>query len=157
MTVDGALARLTAGLAEDEALARAATELPNITPKYPAKRPPWEPERWTVGRGGDVETVNGSRAPVDVGYEGGGPRSDAVAHHIVRHDPARILRQAEAIRKAVGRYDEAIARRDEEVANGSISDLERVVAESCIAAYRVALMDLAGIYTEDSEPNGAAE
>lgn len=91
---------IAARLAEDEQTARAATELPSVTPKYPAKRPPWEPERWRAD-GADVITENGASDPIQGGYDGASARSQAVANLIVRHDPAHALRQCAAIRRMV--------------------------------------------------------
>lgn len=94
---DDSLSRLSAGLDRDTQLARAATELPKITPRYPEKRPPWEPEEWVPARD-DVRTVNGAADPV---LEDGGTRSRAVAALIAEFDPARALRQADVIRKVL--------------------------------------------------------
>lgn len=85
MTIEDPVARLSAGLDRDEQLARAATELPKVTPRYPEKRPSWEPEEWAPARD-DVRTVNGAADPL---REDGGTRSRSVAEHIARHDPAR--------------------------------------------------------------------
>ncbi len=86
---------IRARLDEDEATARAATELPHVTPKYPEKRPAWEPERWEVDVFDDVRTVNGASDPI---HEDGGTRSRHVADHIASHDPASVLRDIAAKR-----------------------------------------------------------
>ena len=71
--------------------ATTATELPQVTPRYPAKKPPWEPERWKVDLW-DVVTVNGASDPITIEPGPcGGTRSTAVAHHIAAHDPATVL------------------------------------------------------------------
>jgi hypothetical protein len=80
---------IEARLADWERLAKSATELPQVTVKYPEKRPLWEPERWEVTEYGDITTVNGANEPI-CGYDGG-PRSEAVAELIATFDPAMVL------------------------------------------------------------------
>ena len=70
-------------------------KLPTPIVKYPQKRPPWEPERWEVDRFGDLASENGGANPV---HDEGGVRDDETAAHMARFDPARVIRQAEALR-----------------------------------------------------------
>lgn len=143
MTVDDALRRLTAGLAEEGRIARAATELPKITPRYPEKRPPWEPERWSVDRWGDVVGLNGGDNPIVSTDAGGGTRSRAVAEHIALHDPASTLRRVEAIRRLLRRHEDA--------------ERDSVLSERDAgfeAGLYAALEALAGIYLEDTDETG---
>lgn len=90
---------IQARLDDDERIARAATELPSVAPKYPAKRPAWEPEEWAVDEFGDVRTVNGASDPILT--DSGSARSRQAADHIARHDPARVMQQVTALRDAV--------------------------------------------------------
>ncbi|MFC4373281.1 DUF6221 family protein [Nocardia halotolerans] len=90
---------IRARLDEDEATARAATELPRVTPKYPAKRPAWEPERWEVDMFDDVRTVNGATDPILIDPSSGGVRSRHVADHIAQNDPDTVLSDIAGKRK----------------------------------------------------------
>ncbi|WP_306365391.1 DUF6221 family protein [Nocardia sp. CC227C] len=94
---------INARLTEREQLARDATELPAVTPKYPAKKPPWEPEQWRVDSFGDVVTVNGASNPLHADC-GGGPRSEAVAQLIAANDPAAVLREVAFQRGVLGSH-----------------------------------------------------
>ncbi|WP_280412581.1 DUF6221 family protein [Nocardia asiatica] len=87
---------IEARLAEWENLAKSATELPQVTVKYPAKRPPWEPEQWRVDEYGDVVTVNGDRDPI--WNDDGGVRGGHVAKLIATFDPAMVLELVNGLR-----------------------------------------------------------
>lgn len=89
---------IRARLADLDSAARAATELPQPITKYPEKRKPWEPERWTADQYGSVVTVNGAADPIiDADYGGGGVRSEAVAKFIVMNDPATAIQHAKML------------------------------------------------------------
>lgn len=137
MSTEAALARLTAGLNNLAAHARAATELPAITPRYPAKRPPWEPEQWAPARD-DVRTVNGRADPLP--EVGGGTRSRAVAEFMALRDPADAVRWVEAIRKVLAERDRLAAEADAR---------DNAFAEAAVDGIEIALAILAGIYTEE--------
>lgn len=140
MRTPDALSRLTAGLARRERIAQAATELPVVTPRYPAKKPPWEPERWRLDQYGQVVTVNGATDPItDADYGGGGTRSRAVAEFIAANDPADALRQVAAIREVIADYELHSDAKYPDFEGGYASALEDVIGA------------LAGIYTEPTE------
>ncbi|MFE7744396.1 DUF6221 family protein [Nocardia sp. NPDC057455] len=96
---------IEARLADWENLAKSATELPQVTVKYPEKRPPWEPERWAVDHFWDVVTVNGAADPIQFDPGGGGVRSGHVSALMAEFDPAMVLTIASGLR---GMVDDAI-------------------------------------------------
>ncbi|KIA63019.1 DUF6221 family protein [Nocardia vulneris] len=125
VTIEDVLARLLAGLEKDERIATA-----------------------TSGTSAEREWVYAEGRVSDTGEYGGlhaethDPR-DGV--HIARHDPDRVLRHVEAIRKV-------IAERDRLAAEGAARD--NAFAEATVDGIEIALAILAGIYTEPAE--GAA-
>ncbi len=134
------LRRLTAGLADEERAARAATELPKVTRRYPEKRPPWEPERWSVDRWGDVVGLDGGDNPIVSSDAGGGTRSRAVAEHIALQDPKATLGRLEAMQRLLRRHEEA--ERD-----SALSDRDAGFEAGLYATLEV----LASIYLEDAD------
>lgn len=147
MAIDDALDRLRTGLDERERIARAATELPAITPTYPTKRPSWEPERWQVDQYGSVVTVNGASDPViDADYGGGGVRSKAVAEHVAVHDPADALKWVEAIRKVIAAYETAVS-----AAENGASSFVRGQDDGFREALEFTVETLAGAYPDPTE------
>lgn len=126
------LTRLRAGIDTDERIARAATKLPTPIVKYPQKRPPWEPERWEVDRFGDLASENGGANPV---HDEGGVRDDETAAHMARFDPARVIRQAEALRE-LGTLLDGVLNGD-----GPVPDVRALCVD--------AASTLAGIYNEE--------
>ncbi|WP_063023899.1 DUF6221 family protein [Nocardia niwae] len=95
---------IEARLADWEKLAKSATELPRVTVKYPAKRPPWQPEQWRVDDFGDVVTVNGAANPIQFDPCGGIIRSDHVSALIATFDPAMVLGLVAALRETLALY-----------------------------------------------------
>lgn len=89
---------IEARLAELEKLARDATDLREVTVKYPEKRPQWEPERWEIDKWGDLVTVNGRWDPILVDPSGGGASSAAVERLIAAFDPDHVIRYVKALR-----------------------------------------------------------
>jgi Family of unknown function (DUF6221) len=94
--MDDLVAFLRARLAEDEAVARAATEGP-----------------WTVDNTDYAEAIYGAdQVAIIAGGRWGGEASvfeqteDAI--HIARHDPARALREVEAKRGLLRRYGQLL-------------------------------------------------
>ncbi|MFG1794180.1 DUF6221 family protein [Nocardia sp. NPDC049149] len=152
MSVDDlltALARLEAGLAEDEAIARAAT--PGA--------------RWVRDSGGEVFSVCGelgghSRCdqhepgvpnmcddvPIgpDVDFDPGGH----IAMQMVRQQPMRTLRDVAAIRRVVSDYNRAVSQMNDEVVSGR--DLYSP-AYFRAQALEAAIEALASIYAESTE------
>lgn len=96
---------IEARLREWEALARDSTELRRVTVKYPAKRPPWEPERWELDEFRDLVSVNGQNPPMCEGEWGGGPRSVDVASLIAEFDPARAYGLAQVFRALLALHE----------------------------------------------------
>lgn len=153
MTTDATLAALTAGLDEDEAIARAAT----------GNR--WH---WKDGEdGGDdcgpnlvsdavftCKRSDGSQFeyPQDVistwvtGAWAGLNIEDVDKKHIARQDPARTLRQVQAIRRVVADYHDA---RD---ALNDLNDNQLGWEERArVNALESTLSALASIYTQETE------
>lgn len=122
MTVEDPLSVLTAGLAEDEALAAVASV-------------EYQFESWTA-RGDSVDTVTAWNVahPVPETY------NDGVAVHVAHHDPARTLRQVQAVRRVVDLLDEFHSFDYNDMDNGE--DLR--IMDGIIEA-------LASIYTEPDE------
>lgn len=138
MTIEDVLARLTAGLDRDEAIARAAC-----------------PGPWSVDDENYVETMydKDKTAIISGGRWGGeAPVFDCNddAAHILRHDPARVLRQVEAIRLVIADYHDA-----REALNG-LNDSQLGWEERArVNALESTLSALAGIYTDTED--GVAE
>jgi hypothetical protein len=140
--VNDPLSRLRAGLDRDEQLARAAAsraaewkEMDDAVvggPFYPA-----EPEH--------LITESGTHTIV---YPEGWP-STAEAQHIAEFDPARTLRQVEAIRKVIARYEFVTS-------HGPAVDHTRAMdmTVGATAALRDVIEMLASIYTT-AETEGA--
>ena len=149
MEIDDVLARLSAGLDRDEQLARAATELPRPITKYPEKRPPWAPERWVVDRG-DLRSMNGVADPIH-DLEGG-TRSEAVADHMARQDPARTLRQVDAIRNPLEVYRSKAADLETAISDGdqTYAAYSEGYRDACLMFVRA----LASIYADPAETGG---
>ncbi|WP_330253106.1 DUF6221 family protein [Nocardia sp. NBC_00565] len=87
MTADDALARLTAGLAEDEQIARAADDLQ-------------EDSGWSFS---PTAGTRGFTIHPHIGHI----HEVQAAEHVVRNGPDRSLRTVEAIRKALRLHGEA--------------------------------------------------
>lgn len=121
------LARLSAGLAEDERIARATGEsASHLSPDWRV-----EMEDGTLG-----VVLDGCQARVVVDVGVAGP-------HIARQDPALTLRRVEAIRKVLRRHEEA--ERD-----SVLSDRD----EGFEAGLYAALEMLADSYPEDTTETG---
>lgn len=149
MTIDDTLARLRAGLDRDEAIAQAACDSARADTEGDASR--WFvdetegrasggvtsgfPQR-IVGRPGGANGV--------VVYDEGYPHVEQ-ARHIALHDPARVLRQVERMRKLLRRHDEA--ERD-----SVLSERDAGFEAGVYAALEL----LASIYTEDTTETGEA-
>lgn len=135
MTIDDALARLSAGLEEDERIARRTHESASHL------SPNWRTITEDI-RGDTVLTVldeHDARVAVDMGVAG---------PHIAHHDPARALRQVEAIRELVQWYRTALA---EAVADSEKPSHLRIEWDPESVTLGVVLRILAGIYTEPTE------
>lgn len=86
---------LLARLAEDEAMARAATWPPDGG--YDSGLAP----EWLLDDAGDLRDANLVAITADDGGGAGGLMFSVAGNHIARHDPARVLRQVEAMRRVV--------------------------------------------------------
>lgn len=137
MTIEDALSRLTAGLAEDETIARAAVKTGGTNWDWDIDQAgaPSESIRYGV-----FDQARHKRVACIYKDEYG---SGALSRHIARHDPDRTLRQVEAFRKVLARYEEA--ERD-----SVLSDRDAGFEAGMYAALEM----LAGIYAEDTEPEG---
>lgn len=145
MTIEDALARLTAGLNRDEATARAAAT---------------RAAEWRAYGHGAVRGEPFFPADPEYGYDAGGETCivyaegfplNAEAEHIARNDPATVLRRVEAIRKIAEISKSACAGM-----NSIPTDFTRArdLQHGAVGAFRDVLAILAGIYT-DPEPEGA--
>jgi hypothetical protein len=99
---------LRARMAQDEAIARSAT--PGPWRYNPRKEWYTDPDKLMAARAGmwqagGEEFVGAGPLTATVGVAATGPsdhpQSMTDAQHIARHDPARVLRQAEALRRIV--------------------------------------------------------
>lgn len=129
MTIETDLARLTAGLDRDEALARAASP------------GPWHAnaehdEVWAVD---DIE--------VCTGFALSNNQLRNTVDYIVEFDPKRSLRQAEAIRRAIEESQRYVGRESSET--GDVG-YEEYVSGHTHACERILSM-LAGIYTPEEQ------
>ncbi len=147
MTVDDALAKLTAGLDEDERIAQEAIEVLG-----PAAWNHALSEDYSGMYNSAIESADDRFARVD--YE-------QPADHIARQDPAATLRRVEAIRKVIAAH-----KRDDwyELPDGTTGSCEECSSYCDEVGCRMAvawpcptLRALAGIYTEDTiEQEGSA-
>ncbi|MEV4908742.1 DUF6221 family protein, partial [Streptomyces albidoflavus] len=108
MTAD-LIAFLRARLDEDEAGARNAAEPEAWVELNREPLPSWSTELWANPDRAAVIAGASSAFPVavtPVGMDDGD--ADTRAAHIARHDPARVLAEVEAKRKAVHFYEQAV-------------------------------------------------
>lgn len=110
---------LNARLDEDEAAARAATEGPwkvEVFNRHTGK------QEWVViGRTGSQAVTTGE---VGVGWMAGLPHDGT---HIARHDPGRALREVEADRELLARYEIARKALPGRYKDGFLGALEQVL------------------------------
>jgi uncharacterized protein (DUF1330 family) len=132
---DAALARLRAGLDEDEATARNATRD--------------ESTHWEADHGHVFDTMDASWHEDEM-IVTAADISDRLAYqraeHIARQGPHATLLRVEAIRKLIADYDAARAARDL-LGDDEVGRIAAVRTE----ALKSALVALAGIYTEPTE------
>ncbi|MEV6432603.1 DUF6221 family protein [Nocardia sp. NPDC051463] len=136
MTAD-ALSRLTAGLERDAQLAQATG----------VDKPPGE-HTWVYAEGRISSTNEYGALRAEVHYPPNGP-------HIARHDPARVLRYVEAIRRVIARRQRVIDLFRESAAAGDVDAVEQIVVTAIMAAHNEIIADLASIYTEDAHETEA--
>ncbi len=133
MSIGDALAKLDAGLDEDEAIAMAALEGPaSLSPDWDAIVAPYRATHIVLD---------------DFDVQLAGDLKGGVATHIARHDPVRALRQAEAVRKPVEIYRRNAAELDEATQDGDLT--YAAYAEGYRDACQMFVAALAGIYIED--------
>lgn len=122
MTVEDSLARLRAGLDEDEVIARGAW-----------KEGALHGDQWIVRKlqgglfDGGIYVCDGQSPPQG---EDISQTRDGETGHIERHDPSRVLRQAEAIRRVDAALKD-LARLDHWIAN----DAREEIAEALASIY----------------------
>lgn len=119
---------LAARLAEDEAVARAAADFG---------------ADWRFAD--DIFPSDDSRHPGSIiagSYGCGIP--DQYGNHVVRHDPARVLRDVEAVRRVLRMYDNAVAA----VAAGSLSARNRAQDETAVEMLGEVLRALAAAHAD---------
>lgn len=149
MTTDATLAALTAGLAEDEAIARATIDSLRRSDmdtglRYEGDVGTWIAEPQKHGAG--VRSIDGEireegepeswRGPRQVIFSGDGEPTSEAAEHIARFDPKRALRQVAAVRMVV-----------EVLTAGGCSWCD----DDARKDFEPVLRALAGIYTEPTE------
>lgn len=131
--VDALVAFIRARLAEDDRIAhRAGNEL-------------WIHYRSVEGPPNDVETLIVNDRHVDVGFAEDDPLRPAEALHIGRHSPAHALREVEAKRRHLARYNEV------EQLLTDCPDHPSAVRNELLSvrrAYRLALQDDAAIWSD---------
>jgi hypothetical protein len=139
---------LRAQLDEDERIARAAMD--SVGPVLGAGQ--WRYAESLADEGGQywsITTVPPSdTAPivelVGSGMSGGGVHDEAVARHIARHDPARVLREIDAKQQLVERYEFAC----NEAARLDIDEEERESRVRVAAAFESCVLCLAAVYAD---------
>jgi len=132
---------LTARLDEDEQVARWAIQYSGLRDRGLA-------ESWEVVRTGEegrsllIQTrYEALRSkPVTEFYDAAFHRP--LADHIARHDPARVLREVEAKRRLVERYERAVSQ------SASVSQYIRGQDHGYEEACRDALHDAAAVYSD---------
>ncbi len=102
---DEIVAFINARLDDDERVACAATEGVGVQTGDPSSGV------WSAGGSYQPGLIEDSDGGVVV-YDEGAP-NEAQAQHIARHDPARVLRDVEATRRILARYEDAISRQSE--------------------------------------------
>ena len=139
--MDDLVAFLAARLDEDEAAAyKAAGGLYRGAGGRFGGRPHWS----ALGHGIVADAADLDRGVVDLG-----PciDDDALAEHIVRHDPARVLREIEAGRARLAYYQDAQARLDRIVTHpGEVSSGDEGMWLGKTAAARMACRHDAAIW-----------
>ncbi len=152
MTFGDALARLTAGLARDEAVAQAATGTADRGDPAQWRTGPERTGSTYVEKGGiqcgpdEYFTTPYFDGADTIVYDEGTP-SVAEAAHIALHDPARVLGQAEAIRKVIADCKDPSGAAFGDYASAAIDyDSFRAGVEAATALFVAAL---AGIYAEE--------
>jgi hypothetical protein len=144
MPADDALSRLSAGLTRDEQLARAAIK--DELPLPIGWRDPQVAARWKYSEYDDgVHTAAEVRC-LDMNIQGA---RNAQKRHIAEHDPARVLRQVEAIRQALA--DSRVPKSFEAYSSASID--HDSFMEGVEAATELFTSALASIYTETPDDN----
>jgi Family of unknown function (DUF6221) len=142
---DDPLARLKAGLDEDEARAKEALLGFPLTPGVPEPNIPadhWYASYHEVTQGApwvDRQAQRPKRIPVaDCGAANVYP-----ARHIARQDPGRTLRRVVAHRKILARYEQAM--------NGDLPEWQagRELLVAAAAILRGVIADLAAVYGDD--------
>lgn len=93
---------LRARLDEDEQAARAATPGPWYAKPYEHD----DDADCEASIGTDLQSVWAASDIVTGGYEGGGVCKLADAHHVTRHDPARVLAEVDAKRRIIAQYED---------------------------------------------------
>lgn len=137
MTIEDALSRLTAGLAEDERTARAAAEQDAEGPSWRVRK--IRHEGMYVFGDHQIATTGGKF----------GMAENAQTEHIERHDPARALRQVEAVRKVIGEHSQSGGKCDK--CRPDWDSPYRDVPWPCPT-----VRTLASIYAEDTTGTGRA-
>jgi hypothetical protein len=139
---------LRAQLDEDERIARVAATLAVPTPGAMH----WRSTEGLPDAGGGYWCIT-TTPPDDTvpvvelvgsGMSGGGVHDEAVARHIARHDPARVLREIDAKRGTIDRYEFAC----NEAARLDIDEEERESRVRVAAAFESCVLCLAVVYAD---------
>jgi hypothetical protein len=148
---------IQARLTEDEAIARAALR---DSPIMMVRTGELEPRTIVVDRGEWVADGTAVDSYAATRFDTG--RTE-LADHAAAHDPARVLRQVEAIRRVIADYEKTrvvVLKQDAWLKETHPRDLTtedriRVAQESvAFTTYSRILTTLAGIYTEPTEEAG---
>jgi hypothetical protein len=145
--VDDLVVFLRARLDEETAAARAAADFGGGI-----IGPGWRVSGTHTDEGGTYWSItatavaSGHEQVVEVvgsGMSGGGAHTEQVARHAARHDPARVLREVEAKRRLVERYERAV-----KVGGSSASGYVRGQDSGYIEACLDAIGEAVAIYAD---------